>query len=52
MSTPSEAPAYSLELRDAPVTIGRSADNDLPLGDPFCSGRHAVVRKGDKRLAH
>ena len=44
---PKRGPAYSLELLDAPVSIGRSADNDLPLGDPFCSGRHAVVRKGD-----
>ena len=44
---PKRGPAYSLELGEAPVCIGRSADNDLALGDPFCSGRHAVVRKGD-----
>ncbi len=43
---PKRGAAFSLELADEPITIGRSADNQLPLADPFCSGRHAVVRKG------
>lgn len=44
---PKRGAAFSVELAEAPVTIGRAADNVIPLSDPFCSGRHAVVRRGE-----
>jgi phosphoserine phosphatase RsbU/P len=44
---PKRGSAFSVELSAAPVTIGRAAENVIPLSDPFCSGRHAVIRPGE-----
>jgi hypothetical protein len=42
LSSPSLGPGAERVLDSAPVTVGRSADNDLPLeGDDFASVRHA-----------
>ena len=41
---PKRGAAVTVELGDAPLTLGRSPDNVFPLADPFCSGRHAVIR--------
>lgn len=38
----SEAP-FTFALEGDPVSIGRSADNDLALPDQFCSSRHALI---------
>jgi len=32
-----------------PTTLGRSSENSLPLEDPGCSGRHAVIRPDKDR---
>ena len=41
------SPGDRLDLRDA-LTMGRSPDNDVVLGDPFVSSAHArVVRRAD-----
>jgi len=34
---------FNFILDGSEVSIGRSPDNDLPLPDQFCSGRHALV---------
>jgi hypothetical protein len=42
LSSPSLDPGAEEILNSAPVTVGRSSDNDLPLeGDDFASVRHA-----------
>ena len=30
-------------LKGKKISIGRSAENDIPVLDPFCSGRHAFI---------
>lgn len=32
-----------LEIGLAPISLGRHADNDIALADPFVSGRHCVI---------
>jgi len=44
---PKRGAAFSVELRGEPVTIGRGAENAVPLDDPFCSSRHSVLRPVD-----
>ena len=42
LKSPSVADGHELRLNSAPVTIGRSSQNDLGLdGDEFASARHA-----------
>ncbi|MDD8025385.1 MAG: SpoIIE family protein phosphatase [Acidobacteriota bacterium] len=41
---PKRGPGFSVELGLQAITLGRAADNAVPLSDPFCSGRHAVIR--------
>jgi hypothetical protein len=42
LKSPSVDEGHALQLNAAPVTIGRSSQNDLGLdGDEFASGRHA-----------
>jgi len=44
---PKQGEAASVSLKNAPMTLGRLAENDIPLPDPFCSGRHAVIFPGE-----
>jgi len=41
---PKRGAGFSIELGPHAVTLGRAAENTVPLGDPFCSSRHAVIR--------
>ncbi len=41
---PKRGAGFSIELGAHAVSLGRAADNSVPLGDPFCSSRHAVIR--------
>lgn len=41
---PKRGAGFSIELGAEAITLGRAADNAVPLGDPFCSSRHAVIR--------
>ncbi|GAH65051.1 unnamed protein product, partial [marine sediment metagenome] len=34
---------YSIPLKKDRISIGRSADNDINILDPFCSGKHAYI---------
>jgi sigma-B regulation protein RsbU (phosphoserine phosphatase) len=34
-------------LKNAKISVGRSADNDIPILDPFCSGHHAFIYPKD-----
>ncbi len=34
---------YSIPLKKDRISIGRSADNDINIPDPFCSGHHAYI---------
>jgi len=40
---PKQEEAYSIVLKDAQVSLGRSADNEIPIPDPFCSSHHAFI---------
>jgi len=40
---PKQGEGFSFPLRDKQVTLGRSADNDIPIPDPFSSGHHALI---------
>jgi phosphoserine phosphatase RsbU/P len=44
---PKRGAGFSIELGPQAVTLGRGADNAVPLGDPFCSSRHAVIRPAE-----
>jgi len=44
---PKQGEAASVVLKSAPMMLGRLAENDIPLPDPFCSGRHAVIFPGE-----
>ena len=43
-SRPSRSPAQHYELAAHPITLGRSKDCDIRLGDPNVSRRHAEIR--------
>jgi len=45
---PKKADSFHFKLGSAKVSLGRSADNEIPLPDPFCSGKHAFVYNKDK----
>jgi len=40
---PKQGESFSFPLKDRQVTLGRSADNDIPIPDPFSSGHHALI---------
>jgi len=40
---PKKGESYTFLLKKARVSIGRSADNDILISDPFCSGHHAFI---------
>jgi sigma-B regulation protein RsbU (phosphoserine phosphatase) len=46
---PKKGDDFHIKLGDSQVSLGRSADNDIPLPDPFCSSNHAIiVPKGER----
>ncbi len=40
---PKKGDSFHYDLQSEKVSIGRSADNEIPLPDPFCSGKHAII---------
>ncbi len=48
---PKEGDAFQFSLPQEKISIGRSSDNDIPLPDPFCSGRHAFFYPVDHGYA-
>ena len=48
---PKEGDEFQFPLPQDKVSIGRSSDNDIPLPDPFCSGRHAFFYPVDQGYA-
>ena len=42
---------YSIPLKKDRISIGRSADNDINVVDPFCSGHHAYIYPSDEGWA-
>ncbi len=46
---PKKGDDFSIKLGDTKVSLGRSADNDIPLPDPFCSSNHAIVLVNEDR---
>ncbi|MFQ6069934.1 MAG: SpoIIE family protein phosphatase [Candidatus Aminicenantales bacterium] len=48
---PKEGEEFSYPVQKEKITIGRSEENDIPIHDPFSSGKHAfIIRSGDKYL--
>lgn len=44
---PKKGEEIVVPLKNAKISIGRSADNDIPILDPFCSGHHAFIYPKD-----
>jgi serine phosphatase RsbU (regulator of sigma subunit)/pSer/pThr/pTyr-binding forkhead associated (FHA) protein len=42
---------YSIPLKKDRISIGRSADNDINVLDPFCSGKHAYISPSEEGWA-
>ena len=42
---------YSIPLKKDRISIGRSADNDINIPDPFCSGQHAYIYPSEEGWA-
>ncbi|HEB36059.1 MAG TPA: FHA domain-containing protein [Candidatus Aminicenantes bacterium] len=42
---------YSIPLKKDRISIGRSADNDINVLDPFCSGKHAYIYPSEEGWA-
>jgi len=40
---PKKGEEFQLPLKKEKISIGRSADNDILVPDPFCSGHHAFI---------
>ncbi len=40
---PKKGEEFQLPLKKEKISIGRSADNDILVPDPFCSGQHAFI---------
>jgi serine phosphatase RsbU (regulator of sigma subunit) len=40
---PKKGEEIVIPLKNDKICIGRSADNDIPILDPFCSGHHAAI---------
>lgn len=47
---PKKADSFHFKLGASKVSLGRSADNEIPLPDPFCSGKHAFIYTKDKKF--
>ena len=45
---PMEGESFPYALKSPEVSIGRAPDNDLPLADHCCSGRHAVITSKER----
>jgi sigma-B regulation protein RsbU (phosphoserine phosphatase) len=46
---PKKGDDFHIKLGDSQESLGRSADNDIPLPDPFCSSNHAIILpKGER----
>ncbi len=48
---PKDGESYTIPLKDRQVTLGRSAENDIPIPDPFSSNRHALIFPSDAGYA-
>ena len=44
---PKKGEEFTLPLKKEKISIGRSADNDINIIDPFCSGLHAFIYPSD-----
>ncbi len=42
---------YSIPLKKDRISIGRSADNEINILDPFCSGQHAFIYPSEEGWA-
>ncbi|MBN2198469.1 MAG: SpoIIE family protein phosphatase [Candidatus Aminicenantes bacterium] len=47
---PKRGESFTIPFEREKITFGRSADNTLPLTDPFCSGHHAVLTMDQGRI--
>ena len=48
---PKQGDPYSIPLKDGAIGLGRAADNDVPIPDPFCSSHHALIVPSDTGFA-
>lgn len=46
---PRRGEPFTRRLTDAPLCLGRGGENDVVLGDQFCSTSHAVIRTEEGR---
>ncbi len=44
---PKKGEEIVIPLKGEKISVGRSADNDIPILDPFCSGHHAFIAPKD-----
>ena len=44
---PKKGDSFHYDLQDEKVYLGRAADNEIPLPDPFCSSKHGFIHKRD-----
>jgi len=40
---PKKEDSFCFHLKKEKISIGRSADNDIFIPDPFCSGHHCLI---------
>jgi sigma-B regulation protein RsbU (phosphoserine phosphatase) len=45
---PKKGEEIVIPLKREKISVGRSADNNIPILDPFCSGHHAVIVPKDE----
>ena len=46
---PKKEESFTFSLKQDKISIGRSADNDIAILDPYSSGHHSLIYKKDKR---
>lgn len=46
---PKKEESFTLPLKQDKISIGRSADNDIAILDPYSSGHHSLIYKKDNR---
>lgn len=46
---PKKGEFFQYTLKDEKIFLGRSGDNDIPIQDPFSSGKHALIYLKDSR---
>lgn len=46
---PKKGDPFQVKLEDKTMSIGRAAENEIPVPDPFCSSKHALVFIKDSR---